>query len=99
MINAVLWQHVSFCSVRSVCTAHRTHILLKRSGAQRRKCQFLSSKWFSICEEGSWTRAMMCCNVTELSGLRKSVYKIRCKWGDRIGSLVLGVEERLSFLF
>jgi len=56
----------------------------------------LSSEWFSICEEGSYTRAMMCCKVTELSGLRKFVHKIRCKWGDRIGSLVLGVEERLN---
>ena len=37
-------------------------------------------------------------NVTELSVLRKFVYRIRCKWRDRIGSLVPSVEERLNRL-
>ena len=40
----------------------------------------------------------MCCNVTELSGLRKFVYKMGCKCRDRIGNLVLGMEERLNLL-
>lgn len=73
--------------------------VLKCSEGQRCRRRAVSSKWLSVGENVSYTRAVMCCNITELSGSGNFVYKIGCNWEGRIRSLVLGVEDdRLKLL-
>jgi hypothetical protein len=67
------------------------HILLKCPETRRLREQ-LSRKWQTINEELSYKIIINCTNSVELRNLGRYLYKIKCKWENRIKEFQLDVE-------
>jgi hypothetical protein len=62
------------------------HILLKCLETRKWREQFLSRKWVTANEEVAYKRILNCTNVVELN-IEKYLYKIRCKWENKISNV------------
>jgi hypothetical protein len=60
------------------------HILLKCPETRRLREHFLSRKWQIINEELAYKKIINCTNTVELRNLGIYLYKIKCKWENRI---------------
>jgi hypothetical protein len=60
-------------------------LLLKCSETRKRREQFFSIKWLVRNDEVAYKRLLInCTNVVELRDIGKYLYKIRCKWENKI---------------
>jgi hypothetical protein len=60
------------------------HILLKCPETRRLREHLLSRKWQIINEELAYKKIINCTNTVELRNLGRYLYKIKCKWENRI---------------
>jgi hypothetical protein len=60
------------------------HILLKFPEIRRLREHLLSRKWQEINEEVAYNKIINCTNTVELKNLGRYLYKIKCKWENRI---------------
>jgi hypothetical protein len=65
-------------------------ILLKCSGTKKWRERFMNSKWLNINEYEAYQKIINCTDVAELRR-GKYLYKIRCKWENRISNIQLDV--------
>jgi hypothetical protein len=79
----VLERKMSLCSEAE----DSLHILLKCSETRKWREQLLSSKLLIVNEEVAYKRIINCTNV-KLRNIGKYLYKIRCKWANKISSLI-----------
>jgi hypothetical protein len=64
-----------------------THILLKYSETTKWKETFLSSKCLNINEVVAYKRILNCTNVADIRNIEKYLYKIRCKWQNKVSNI------------
>jgi hypothetical protein len=71
------------------------HILLKRLETRNWRDQFLSRKWLKLNEGLAYKKIINCTNIIELKNIGIYLYKIKCKWENKIRNLSseLGREE------
>jgi hypothetical protein len=62
------------------------HILLKCSETKWRE-HFLSRKWLMLNEWIVFKQIINCTNSIELRNIGSYLYKIKCKWENKIGNL------------
>jgi hypothetical protein len=62
-------------------------ILLKCSETRKWREQFLSRKWLRLNELIVFKKIINCNNSTELRNIGSYLYKIKCKWDNRIRNL------------
>jgi hypothetical protein len=65
------------------------HILLKCPETRRLREHLLSKKWHIINKEQAYKKIINCTNAIELKNLSRYLYKIKCKWENRIKKLQL----------
>jgi hypothetical protein len=65
----------------------RIHILLKCSETRKWREQFLSRKWLRLNELIAFKKIINCNNSIELRNIGSYLYKIKCKWDNRIRNL------------
>jgi hypothetical protein len=65
------------------------YILLKCPETRRMREHLLSRKWQIINEELAYKKINICTNTVELRNLGRYLYKIKCKWENRIQQLQL----------
>jgi hypothetical protein len=63
------------------------HILLKCSETRKWRDQFLSRKWLRLNELIVLKKIINCNNSIELRNIENYLYKIKCKWDNRIRNL------------
>jgi hypothetical protein len=63
------------------------HVLLKCSETRKSRGQVLSIKWLIVNEEVTYKRTINCNNFVELKNIGKYLYKIRCKWENKISTV------------
>jgi hypothetical protein len=63
------------------------HILLKCSETRKWREQFLSRKWLRLSELIVLKKIINCNNGTEFRNIGRYLYKIKCKWENRIRNL------------
>jgi HKD family nuclease len=63
------------------------HISLKCLETRKWRVQFLSSKWLVLNEETAYKKIKNCTNAVELRNTGIYLYKIRCKWENKIRNL------------
>jgi hypothetical protein len=63
------------------------YILLKCSETRKWREQFLSRKWLRFNEWIVFKKVINCNNSIELRNIRSYLYKIKCKWENRIRNL------------
>jgi hypothetical protein len=63
------------------------HILLKCSVTRKWREQFLSRKWNRLNEWIVYKKIINCTNIIELRNLGSYLYKIKCKWENKISNL------------
>jgi hypothetical protein len=63
------------------------HILLKCSETRKWREQFLSRKWLRLNELIVLKKIINCNNSIELRNIGSYLYKIKCKWDNRIRNL------------
>jgi hypothetical protein len=63
------------------------HILLKCSETRKRREQFLSRKWLRLNEWIAYKKIINCTNIIELRNIGSYLYKIKCKWENKITNL------------
>jgi hypothetical protein len=63
------------------------HILLKCSETRKWREQFLSRKWLSLNEWMVYKKTSNCTNIIELRNIGIYLYKIKCKWENKIWNL------------
>jgi hypothetical protein len=68
------------------------HILLKYPETRRLREHLLSRKWQIINEELAYKKIINYTNTVELRNLDRYLYKIKCKWENRIKELQLDGE-------
>jgi hypothetical protein len=64
-----------------------THILLKCSETRKWREQFLSREWLRLNEWIVFKKIMNCTNIIELRNIGSFLYKIKCKWENKIRNL------------
>jgi hypothetical protein len=64
-----------------------TYALLKCPETRRLKEHLLSRKWQIINDELAYKKIIICTNNVELRNLGTHLYKIKCKWENRIKEL------------
>jgi hypothetical protein len=60
------------------------HILLKCSETRKCREQFLSIKWLMLNEWTAYKKVINCTNIIELRNIGIYLYKIKCKWENKI---------------
>jgi hypothetical protein len=60
------------------------HILLKCSETRKWREQFLSRKWLRLNEWIVFKKIINCTNIIELRNIGSNLYKIKCKWENKI---------------
>jgi hypothetical protein len=68
------------------------HILLKCPETRRLREHLLSKKWQIIKEELAYKKTINCTNTIDLRNLGRYLYKIKCKWENRIKEFQLDGE-------
>jgi hypothetical protein len=63
------------------------HILLKCLETKKWREQFLSRKWLLLNEGIAYKKIINCTNITELRNIGIYLYKIKCKWENKIRNL------------
>jgi hypothetical protein len=63
------------------------HILLKCSETRTWREQFLSRKWLGLNEWIVFKKRINCTNIIELGKIGSYLYKIKCKWENKIRNL------------
>jgi hypothetical protein len=63
------------------------HLLLKCSETRKWRKQFLSMKWLRLNEWIVFKKIQNCTNITELRNTGSFLYKIKCKWENKIRNL------------
>jgi hypothetical protein len=63
------------------------HILLKCSETRKWREQFLSRKWLRLNEWIVFMKIINCTNIIELRNIGSYLYKIKCKWENKIRNL------------
>jgi hypothetical protein len=63
------------------------HILLKFSETRKWREQFLSRKWLMLNEWIAYKKIINCTNITELRNIGICLYKMTCKWENKIRNL------------
>jgi hypothetical protein len=63
------------------------HILLKCSETRKWREQFLSRKRLRLNEWVAYKKIINCTNITELRNIGSYLYKIKCKWENKIRNL------------
>jgi hypothetical protein len=63
------------------------HILLKYSETRKWRVRFLSIKWLRLNEWIVFKKIINCINIIELRNTGSYVYKIKCKWENKIRNL------------
>jgi hypothetical protein len=95
MLVDTLVHWLSF-AVKGFCPCHgeedAVHILLKCPETRRLTEHFLSRKWQIINEELAYEKIINCTNTVELRNLSRYLYKIKCKWENRIKEFQLDGE-------
>jgi hypothetical protein len=70
------------------------HILLKCSETRKWREQFLSRKWLRLNEWIAYKKIINCTNITELRNIGSYLYKIKCKWENKIRNLLSELGSR-----
>jgi hypothetical protein len=60
------------------------HILLKCPETSKLREHLLSRKWLTVKEEIACKKIISCTSTLEIRNIRSYLYKIRCKWENRI---------------
>jgi hypothetical protein len=70
------------------------HILLKCLETRKWREQFLSRKWLMLNEWIAFKKIITCTNIINLRNIGSYLYKIKCKWENKIRNLSseVGVE-------
>jgi hypothetical protein len=63
------------------------HILLKCSETRKWREQFLSRKWLRVKEWIVYKKIINCTNIIELRTIGSYLYKMKCKWENKIRNL------------
>jgi hypothetical protein len=63
------------------------HILLKCSETRNWREQFLSRKWLNLNEWIVFKKIINCNKIIELRNIGTYLYKIKCKWENKIRNL------------
>jgi hypothetical protein len=70
------------------------HTLLKYSETKKWREQFLSRKWLKLNEWIVYKKIISCTNSIELRNIGSYLYKIKCKWENKIRNLSSELESR-----
>jgi hypothetical protein len=70
------------------------HILLKCSETRKWREHFLSRKWLMLNEWIVYNKIINCTNIIELRNIGSYVYKIKCKWENKIWNLSSALGSR-----
>jgi hypothetical protein len=63
------------------------HMLLKCSETRKWREQLLSRKWLRLNEWVAFKKIINCTNIIELRNIGSFLYKIKCKWENKIRNL------------
>jgi hypothetical protein len=70
------------------------HILLKCSETRKWREKFLSRKWLRLNEWIAYTKIINCTNIIDLRNIESYLYKMKCKWENKIRNLSSEVGSR-----
>jgi hypothetical protein len=71
------------------------HILLKCSETRKWREQFLSIKWLRLNEWIVYKKIINCTDIIELRNIGSCLYKIKCKWENKIRNLSSELGSRI----